>query len=128
MLVALSHMQVSVCYLRSARQRRTGMTCFRKNIISFPQDVAELRQLQSFLSTLAANDVVNARVRNDDVAGAAAMTSGAMETRVRQIMAVVFGRRLDGAPVEYEQNSIQTTEYDITTDEIKPKRGRKSKA
>ena len=31
-------------------------------------------------------------------------------------------------PVEYEQNSIQTTEYDITTDEFKPKRGRKPKA
>jgi len=36
------------------------------------------------------------------MAGAAAMTSGAMETRVRQIMAVVFGRRLDGAPADAE--------------------------
>ena len=29
--------------------------------------------------------------------------------------------------VEYEQKPIQTTEYDITTDEFKPKRGRKPK-
>ena len=30
-------------------------------------------------------------------------------------------------PVKYEQKPIQTTEYDITTDEFKPKRGRKPK-
>ena len=38
MLVALNHMQVDVCYLR-----RTGLTGFRKNIISFPQDAVELK-------------------------------------------------------------------------------------
>ena len=44
MLVALNHMQVSVCEFTGRRDRRTGLTRFRKNIISFPQHVSELQQ------------------------------------------------------------------------------------
>jgi len=62
MLVALHHMQVSVCYIRGRHSRSSGLSCFRKNIISFPQDLMELQQLHSFLSQLQANDVVNVEV------------------------------------------------------------------
>jgi hypothetical protein len=41
MLVALNHMQVSVCTFSAARDSRTGLPRFRKNIISFPQRVAD---------------------------------------------------------------------------------------
>ena len=70
MLVALGHMQVSVCYLRSARQgpRRGLMPAFHKNIICFPQDLAELRQLQHFFANLRVNDVVNVRLEQQSAA------------------------------------------------------------
>ena len=54
MLVALNHMQVDVCYLR-----RTGLSGFRKNIISFPQDAVELKNFQTFWSNLKVGDIVN---------------------------------------------------------------------
>ena len=57
MLVALNHMQVDVCYLR-----RTGLTGFRKNIISFPQDAVELKNFQTFWSNLKIGDIVNVLV------------------------------------------------------------------
>ena len=47
MLVALHHMQVSVCRFDGRRDRRTGLTRFRKNIISFPQRVSELQQQEA---------------------------------------------------------------------------------
>jgi hypothetical protein len=70
MLVALGHMQVSVCYLRSARQgpRRGLMPAFHKNIICFPQDLAELRQLRHFFANLRVNDVVNVRLEQQSAA------------------------------------------------------------
>ena len=37
MLIALSHMQVSVCHLQPRRTKHPGLTAFRKNIISLPQ-------------------------------------------------------------------------------------------
>jgi hypothetical protein len=55
-------MQVSVRYLRGRRARSSGLSCFRKNINSFPQDLKQLQQLQSFLSSLKVNDVVNVDV------------------------------------------------------------------
>ena len=54
MLVALNHMQVDVCYLR-----RTGLSGFRKNIISFPQDAVELTNLKTFWTNLKVGDIVN---------------------------------------------------------------------
>ena len=59
MLVSLSHMQVDVCYLRGHKGQKSGVTSFRKNIISFPQDVHELRQLQTFWTALECGDIVN---------------------------------------------------------------------
>ena len=62
MLVALNHMQVSVCYLRSRNTLSKGIPGFKKNIISFPQDITDLKNLSHFFSALSANDVVNVRV------------------------------------------------------------------
>merc|ERR1712115_735442 len=51
MLVALQHMQVDVCFL--AKSRLSG---FRKNIISFLQDNAELKNFMTFWSNLSIGD------------------------------------------------------------------------
>ena len=59
MLVALNHMQVSVCEFTGRQDRRTGITRFRKNIISFPQHVSELQQHLSFVAGVMENDIVN---------------------------------------------------------------------
>ena len=59
MLVALNHMQVSVCTFASAKDTRTGLPRFRKNIISFPQHVSDLQQHMSFLASVAVHDIVN---------------------------------------------------------------------
>ena len=59
MLVALNHMQVSVCYLQNMRLGRGVIPGFRKNIISFPQDINDLKNVSHFFTNLAANDVVN---------------------------------------------------------------------
>ncbi len=61
MLVALNHMQVSMCYLRGKRQKTSGLAGFRKNIISLPQDLTELKHLQNFFVSLTPGDVVNIR-------------------------------------------------------------------
>ena len=69
MLIALNHMQVSVCYLwsrGSLSKGHRGIPGFKKNIISVPQDVADLKNLQHFFSSLGENDVVNVRVRASD--------------------------------------------------------------
>ena len=60
MLVALNHMQVSVCYLQS-RRGSSQMTGFHKNIISFPQDLTELKNYENFLTNLQVDDIVNVR-------------------------------------------------------------------
>ena len=55
MLIALNHMQVSVCYLWSRgnlSKGHRGIPGFKKNIISFPQDIADLKNLQHFFSSL----------------------------------------------------------------------------
>ena len=59
MLVALSHMQIDVCHLRGARGRSVGLTSFRKNIISFPQELDDLRTLRCFWTSLEVGDIVN---------------------------------------------------------------------
>ena len=57
MLVALSHMQVSVCYLRHNKHYGTGMPGFRTNIISFPQELLELKKLEHYWSSLEVHDL-----------------------------------------------------------------------
>ena len=60
MLVALLHMQVDICYMRPGRRKQyTGLPSFRKNIIAFPQELPEAKQLFNCWTTLSANDVVN---------------------------------------------------------------------
>ena len=59
MLVALSHMQVSVCYLRRRQLFSSAMTGFRTNIISFPQEMLELNKLRHYWSSLEVHDIVN---------------------------------------------------------------------
>ena len=58
MVVALQHMQISVCTLRGFSGKE-GLSCYRKNIISFPQELLELRQLHEFFSRLELHDTVN---------------------------------------------------------------------
>ena len=59
MLIALNHMQVSVCTVGRAR---TGVSMFRKNIISFPQELNELKHMEAFLSNATRGDIVNVRL------------------------------------------------------------------
>ena len=58
-LIALNHMQVSVCHLRTRGGKYQGLTAYRKNIISFPQELVEMTNLQQFFDTLEVNDFVN---------------------------------------------------------------------
>ena len=58
MLVALSHMQVSVCMF-DGRRHSTGISRFRKNNICFPQRLSELQQHEIFVTDLQVNDIVN---------------------------------------------------------------------
>ena len=60
MLVALDHMQVSVCYLKATRRFGRGIPGFHKNISS-PQDINDMKNISQFFSNLAANDIVNVR-------------------------------------------------------------------
>ena len=62
MLAAMNHMQVSVCTVGTSSRRGSGMFTFRKNIISFPQELDELKQMLAFLSNLQVNDAVNVRL------------------------------------------------------------------
>jgi len=59
MLVSLNHMQVSVCTFSSREDSRTGLSRFRKNIISFPQHVSDLQQHMSFVESIEQNQVIN---------------------------------------------------------------------
>ena len=54
-LISLSHMQVDVCFLRGS----SGLARFRKNIISFHQDLLELKHYYSFLTNLMPRHSVN---------------------------------------------------------------------
>ena len=62
MLVSLQHMQVDTCHFYRRRGGTPGLPLFRKNIISFPQELLEMKQLHHFLSHLSPNDVVNCRL------------------------------------------------------------------
>ena len=61
MVVALQHMQISIYTMRGFRGK-PGLACYRKNIICFPQELLELRQLHEFFSRLAPHDVVTVTV------------------------------------------------------------------
>ena len=54
MLVALEHMQVNFCTVA-----RTGLTKFRKNVISFPQDIAGFAQRVGLLQDYRVGSRVN---------------------------------------------------------------------
>lgn len=58
MLVALLH--IVVCNMRPGRRRQyTGLPSFRKNIIAFPQELSEVKQLLMFWASVSQNDLVN---------------------------------------------------------------------
>ena len=71
MVVALQHMQISVCTMRGF-SGKPGVSCYRKNIICFPQELLELQQLHEFFTNVAPLDVVN--VTLTDVTSDARMT------------------------------------------------------
>ena len=56
MLVSINHMMVDVCHFKY------GITGFTKNIISFPQELNELKQLAALISSLEVGDIVNVRL------------------------------------------------------------------
>ena len=62
MVVALQHMQISVCTMRGF-SGKSGLSCFRKNIICFPQELLELQQLQELMSNLSPNDAVDVAIQ-----------------------------------------------------------------
>ena len=67
MLCSVLHMQVDVCFLRFGRGRRyQGLPLYRKNIIAFPQELAEVKQMLSFWTSLRPGDVVNVEFSVDD--------------------------------------------------------------
>jgi hypothetical protein len=91
MLVALNHMQVSVCTFTGRGDNRTGLTRFRKNIISFPQRLTDLQQHLAFVSSIQVDDVVNVSLTQ------AAQTSNAVQrARVLEVRAKTFLVALDG--------------------------------
>ena len=50
-----------------SRKEHRGIPGFKKNLISFPQDIADLKNHQHFFSSLGENDIVNVRLRSNDV-------------------------------------------------------------
>ena len=54
-------MQVDTCHFQRRRGGKPGLPLFR-NIISFPQELLEIKQLHHFFSNLSPNDVVNCTV------------------------------------------------------------------
>ena len=53
MLIALNHMQVSVCTVGTSSRTAFGVPTFRKNIISFPQELNEVKHMLACMSKLA---------------------------------------------------------------------------
>ena len=84
MLVALSHMQISVCMF-DGRQHSTGITRFRKNNICFPQRLSELQQHEIFLTNLQVNDIVNVPSVHDS--SDASLATDVVRARVLAIQA-----------------------------------------
>ena len=67
MLVALLHMQIDVCHFRQGRKKRyEGLARFRKNIIAFPQELQEVKQMFHFLTNLNIGDLVNVALPDKD--------------------------------------------------------------
>ena len=78
-----------VCYLwsrGSLRKGHRGIPGFKKNIISFPQDIADLKNLAHFFSSLGENDVVNVRVRAGDADDDEEAPSTLRRARVLQLL------------------------------------------
>ena len=100
-------MQVSVCHLRTRGGRFQGLTAFRKNIFSFPQELVEMKTLHQFFDTLAINDVVNVVMEIDE-------TTGRLDERCARLME----RGAEGgwlARVDGEDELVHVTTQHITT-------------
>ena len=102
MVVALQHMQISVCTMRGF-SGKPGVSCYRKNIICFPQELLELQQLHEFFTNVAPRDVVN--VTLTDVTSDAPMTRRA---RLLERTDAGFLAELEGfdTPQEVQRHQI----------------------
>ena len=104
-LIALNHMQVSVCHLRT-RGKFRGLTAYRKNIISFPQELVEMKHTNHFFDTLETNDIVNVVMDIDE-------TTGSLDEHCARLVQ----RRKEGgwlARVEGEEDLVPVTTQNIT--------------
>ena len=100
MLVALLHMQVDVCYMRQGRRRQyNGLPAFRKNIIAFPQELSEVKQLLHFWTSVEVGDLVN-------VHPAAGSSPGSLVLRAR-----VLALQPKGFDVALPDGSQEFVEY-----------------
>ena len=102
MLVARHHMQVSVCTF-GLDSKRPGLPSFRKNIISFPQEINELKDIILFRSNLSKGDVVTV------VAGL-----GGEETREHRCRIV----NIANGDVEIELSDSERTLATVSIDDI----------
>ena len=95
MLVALQHMQVSVCMFEGRNGAKSGISRFRKNNICFPQRVSELQQHAAFLSKLEIDDIVNVP---RDAASEDHRTVDVVRARVQEITQRGIIVRVHGEP------------------------------
>ena len=94
MLVALLHMQVDICYMRPCRRRQhTGLPSFRKNIIVFPHELPEVKQLMNFWTSVSPNDIVHVEP-----------VFGVLGTATRERIAAV---QHDGLDMKYEKGTSE---------------------
>ena len=67
MLCSILHMQVDVCCLRSGRGKHyTGLPLYRKNIIAFPQELAEVKQILAFWTNVREGDELHVDADGDE--------------------------------------------------------------
>ena len=97
MLIALLHMQVDVCYLRQGRRRQyKGMPAFRKNIIAFPQELAETKHLLKYWTCVDVGHRVE--IVSSDAAAAFSQEGG----RIAKVHAL----QPDGLDVVYDDDGV----------------------
>lgn len=69
MLCAQLHMQVDVCFPRFGRGKHcNGLPVYCKNIIGFPQELAEVKQILSFCTNVRVADIVNVQPADERLA------------------------------------------------------------
>ena len=101
MVVALQHMQISVCTLRGFSGMQ-GLSAFRKNIISFPQELFELRQMHEFFARVTPNDLVNISCQ-DTASGVTRLHRARLMERTDDGFLAKFEGETSLRPVEYNQ-------------------------